>query len=377
MKNQTKTSVKSIGETISVCLNNNLTFAAYRLPNQTEQKLIVQNKPGAAKVPDLSNVNGLKGFLVAPFLQSVKNQMFIINPDFYIRGEISGKQFDEISEIKHPAHKSNTSPLPYEVSKSEYLQQIEEIINVIKTKKIQKAVLSRVKLVNCKNEKSLPDVFLKLCHLFPGAFVYIFKTGNHFWMGATPEPFAFLNNNVFQTSSVAGTKENNEKFLGIESWGNKEKQEQNFVSDHIDKVLQTNHWDNIVQHGPYVEKAGNLMHLRTDFTSTANAINGSVGNLINNLHPTPAICGSPTREALEIIFSTEKHDREYYGGFLGPVGMENPMMLFVNLRCMQIVGSQLILYSGGGITIDSNPVDEWYETEIKAGTLLSVIKNIS
>jgi isochorismate synthase len=375
--NQTTTSVKSIGETISVCLNNNLTFAAYRLPNQTEQRLIVQKKQDALKVPDLSNINGLKGFLVAPFLQSERTQMFIIYPDFYFEGEISGKQFDEISEIKHPSQKSKTSQLPYEVSKSEYLQQIEGIINVIKAKKIQKAVLSRVKLVNCKNEKSLPGVFLKLCDLFPTAFVYIFKTGNHFWMGATPEPFAFLRNDIFQTSSVAGTKENNEKFLGIESWGNKEKEEQNFVSDHIAKVLQTNHWDNIEHHGPYVKQAGNLLHLRTDFTSSANAINGNVGDLINNLHPTPAVCGSPTSEAREIIFSAEKHDREYYSGFLGPVGMENPIMLFVNLRCMQILGSHCILYSGGGITIDSNPVDEWYETEIKTGTLLSVIKNIS
>jgi isochorismate synthase len=374
---QTKTSVKSIGETISVCLNNNLTFAAYRLPNQTGQRLIVQKKSGMKKVTSLSNINGLKGFLVAPFLQSDKNHMFIINPDFYIRGEISGEQFDSISEIMHPAQKSKIQPLPHEVSKNEYLMQIEEIIKVIKTKKIQKVVLSRVKLVNSINEELLPNVFVKLCDLFPRAFVYVFKTDNHFWMGATPEPFAFLDNNVFQTSSVAGTKENNEKFLGIENWGTKEKQEQNFVSEHIDKVLQTNHWDNIVQNGPYVDKAGNLLHLRTDFTSSANFMNGNVGNLLDNLHPTPAICGSPTKEALDVICSVEKQDREYYGGFLGPVGLENPILLFVNLRCMQISGSHLILYSGGGITIDSNPVDEWYETEIKTGTLLSVINNFS
>ena len=375
--NQIKKSVKSIGETISVCINNNLTFVAYRLPNQTDQKLIVQKNQAEEKVDSLADINRLKGFLVAPFQQSEKNQMFLIKPDFFFSGEISPEHYRKISEIKHDTQKDKTQPLPYEVSKTEYLQQIEEIINVIKTKKIQKAVLSRVKLVEGVKEKLLPGIFLKLCELFPSAFVYVFKTSNHFWMGATPEPFAFLNNNIFKTSSVAGTKENNEKYLGVENWGNKEKQEQKFVSEHIDKVLQLNHWDNIIQHGPYVEKAGNLMHLRTDFTSTANAVNGNVGNLINNLHPTPAICGSPTKEALEIIFSSEKHDREYYGGFLGPVGMENPLMLFVNLRCMQMAGSQLILYSGGGITIDSNPVDEWYETEMKAGTLLSVIKNIS
>lgn len=377
MNDQTKISVKSVGDTISVCLKNNLTFAAYRLPNQTAQALMVQENRDAEELTNLSDVTSLKGFLVAPFLRSERNRMFVIKPDFYFSGEVPDEQFDKISNIKYPSHEIKSFTRPYQVTKKEYLQQIETIMNVIKTGKIQKAVLSRIKLVNSVNEKFLPAIFLKLCELFPRAFVYAFKTENHFWMGATPEPFAFLKNNFFHTSSVAGTKENSEKFLGIENWGNKEKQEQHFVSEHIDKVLQSNHWENIEQHGPYVQQAGNVLHLRTDFISKANVSNGNVGDLLNNLHPTPAICGSPTKEALEIIHIVENHDREYYGGFLGPVGMQNPIMLFVNLRCMQITGSRLVLYSGGGITIDSKPEDEWYETEIKAGTLLSVIKNVS
>jgi isochorismate synthase len=377
LKDQTKISLKSVGETISVCLNNNLTFAAYRLLGQTEQVLMVQESRVAEDLTDLSEVTSLKGFLVAPFLRSESNKMFIIKPDFYFSGEVPDEQFDKISNLKHPALESKTVPRPYQVTKKEYLQQIECIMTAIKTGKIQKAVLSRIKLVSSVNEKFLPGIFLKLCELFPRAFVYVFKTEDHFWMGATPEPFAFLKNNIFQTSSVAGTKENDDKYMGIDSWGNKEKQEQHFVSEHIENVLQSNHWENIEQHGPYIQQAGNLLHLRTDFTSNANASNGNVGNLLNKLHPTPAICGSPTKEALEIINEVEKHDREYYGGFLGPVGMQNPILLFVNLRCMKITGSRLVLYSGGGITIDSNPEDEWHETEIKTGTLLSVIKNIS
>jgi isochorismate synthase len=304
-------------------------------------------------------------------------RMFIIKPDFYFSGEVPDEQFDKISNLKYPLQENKSVARPYQISKNEYLQQIAEIMYIIKTGQIQKAVLSRVKLVNSVNEQFLPTIFMKLCEMFPRAFVYVFKTENHFWMGATPEPFALLKNNVFQTSSVAGTKENSDKYMGIENWGTKEKQEQHFVSEHIDKVLQSNHWDNIEQRGPYVQQAGNLLHLRTDFVSTANASNGNVGNLLNKLHPTPAICGSPTKEALEIITSKEKHKREYYGGFLGPVGIHNPILLFVNLRCMKITGSRLVLYSGGGITIDSNPEDEWHETEIKIGTLLSVIKNVS
>jgi isochorismate synthase len=369
--------MKTVGEAISVCLKNNLTFAAYRLPNQSEQTLMVQENRDAEELSNLSGITSLKGFLVAPFLRSESNRMFIIKPDFYFSGEVPNEQFEKISRIVFPPSEPQRVNRPFQASKKEYLQQISMIMKVIKTGKIQKAVLSRVKLVNSVNERFLPAIFMELCEMFPRAFVYVFKTENHFWMGATPEPFAFLKNNVFQTSSVAGTKENSEKFMGIENWGTKEKQEQHFVSEHIDKVLQSNHWEEIEQHGPYVQQAGNLLHLRTDFTSKANTSNGNVGDLLNNLHPTPAICGSPTNEALDIIIDLEKHDREYYGGFLGPVGVYNPIMLFVNLRCMKITGSRLVLFSGGGITIDSIPEDEWYETEIKTGTLLSVIKNIS
>ena len=374
---QIKTSVKSIRETVKVCLENNLTFVAYRLPNEDEQVLMVQKKSGVQYIANLSEVTNLKGFLVAPFVNSGKNATFIIKPDFHFTNTIPNNQFDELIKIKHPLKNSSSDSPPHIVSKSEYINQIEVIKEEIQQKKIEKVVLSRIKTEEGNYKKYIPDLFSQLCKLFPNAFVYVFKTPDYLWMGATPEPLAVLKNNVFQTSSVAGTKENIEKFRRLENWGNKEKQEQHYVSDHIHKVLRKNNWNNITHEGPYVDKAGNVLHLRTDFTSSANVINGNVGSLINNLHPTPAICGSPTKEALGIIALTEKHDREYYGGFLGPVGMKNPIELFVNLRCMQIMNSRLLLYTGGGLTSDSNPVDEWYETEIKAGTLLSVIKKLT
>lgn len=369
---RTKTSVKTIGEAISLCLENNLTFAAYRLPNQKQPKLIVQKDYKTGEVESLSEITSLKGFLVAPFLQSEENRMFIIKPDFYFENEIPDDELEKLSQIKH-REKTEEESFPFEVTKEDYLEQIKKITHSIKNNEVQKVVLSRVKVVNFDLSNQIHETFSKLCKRFANAFIYIFKARGQLWMGATPEPFAFFENNIFHTSSVAGTKENNSKYQSLENWGSKEKQEQQYVSDYIDSVLNDNHWVNIKHDGPYVKQAGNLLHLRTDFTSFAGATNGNLGHLIYNLHPTPAICGFPKDKALEIIRSVEKHNREYYSGFLGPVGMENPVTLFVNLRCMKIIGSQLVLYSGGGLTIDSHPVDEWYETEIKAGTLLSVI----
>jgi isochorismate synthase len=58
---------------------------------------------------------------------------------------------------------------------------------------------------------------------------------------------------------------------------------------------------------------------------------------------------------------------------LGPVNIHDESHLFVNLRTMKIQGNQATLFAGGGITEDSNPVKEWYETEMKSQTLLRVI----
>lgn len=371
-----KTSVKSITDTISVCLKNNLTFASYRLPGKSNQTLLVQRDNKVEEVHDLSIITGYKGFLVAPYIKSAEKPMFIIQPDFLFEDEVSEEDFYRIQEIDYPEKESNPNAETKAVLKDEYLQQIQEIISTIKEGKLQKAVLSRIKIVNGSYINRIPELFEKLCDLFPNAFVYVFKAKDHFWMGATPEPFAFLRNSNFQTSSVAGTKENTEKYHWIGNWGTKEKQEQQYVTDHIDRVLKSTKLDIIHHNGPYVKEAGNLLHLQTDFTTSASAINGNIGNLICNLHPTPAVCGYPSKDALELLKRIEKHDRRYYAGFLGPVGIENQLMLFVNLRCMQIFKDSLFLYTGGGITIDSNPVDEWYETEIKTGTLLSAIETV-
>ncbi|WP_167612079.1 chorismate-binding protein [Maribellus sediminis] len=373
---EVKTSIKSIQETLSVCLENNLTFAAYRLPNKSKPELIVQQQHEILPVENLANITSLNGFLVAPFIQSAENPMFLIQPDFYFKGEVSEEQFDELIQINHSDKASSNEELPYEVSKDEYLGQIEKIIGSIKNNDFQKVVLSRTKIVNNNLTGHIPELLSKLCDRFPNAFIYIFNTPGKLWIGATPEPFAVLNNEVFYTSSVAGTKENTDKYRSIENWGSKEILEQQYVTDYINSVLNANHWENITHTGPYVKKAGNLLHLRTDFTSVSGPSNGNLGHLITNLHPTPAVCGFPKKEALQIISEVEKHNREYYSGFLGPVGMGQPVTLFVNLRCMKIAGSNIVLYSGGGLTIDSHPVDEWYETEIKASTLLSVIREI-
>jgi isochorismate synthase len=117
------------------------------------------------------------------------------------------------------------------------------------------------------------------------------------------------------------------------------------------------------------------MHLKTEFTVDMKVTNfpqlGSV--MLNLLHPTSAVCGMPLEPSLEFLQQHEGYDREFYSGYLGPVNVDNNIYLYVNLRCLQLLKGQALVYAGAGVTIDSTPETEWEETEMKLNTLLKVI----
>ncbi len=142
--------------------------------------------------------------------------------------------------------------------------------------------------------------------------------------------------------------------------------EQLVVTDYINDILNKC-CKNISVSGPQEAIAGNVKHLKTSFSAI---LNGSLWNLVSALHPTPAICGIPMNEAQQFIKGTERYDRKYYTGFLGPCNMDSKTNLFVNLRCAEVFSDSVNLYIGGGITKDSKPEKEWEETELKSKTLL-------
>ena len=156
-------------------------------------------------------------------------------------------------------------------------------------------------------------------------------------------------------------------------WSQKEIEEQALVSRYIVNCFKKIRVREYIENGPKTIQAGNLLHLKTEFTCDKNAINfpelGSV--MLSLLHPTSAVCGMPKEAAVAQINKLEKHDRAFYSGFLGPVNYNDTTALFVNLRTMKIDQQHITLYAGCGITADSDPEKEWLETEMKIKTVLS------
>ncbi len=365
----------NFSEALQQCIDKNLIFAAYRLPHSDATRLVIQKNPKPIKVEIETELFEKEGFLIAPFSKNNQLPNYFIQPDLNYNSSnyINFEELEKLAPIQFTPNAKNNEEA---ADQSDYEEQIKKIQSGILTGEFEKIVLSRTKIIAGDYRDKLVYIFEELCNSYPNAFVYVFNVADQMWIGATPEPLINSQRNELTTVSLAGTKEYCLDSLNLHNWSNKERIEQDLVTKFIKNTLQKN---NIIYesiNGPYTKKAGNLVHLRTDFVLDFEKVNGTLGSLINDLHPTPAVCGLPKDEAMNFLNKTEKHFRKYYAGFLGPINIDERILFFVNLRCMQIFLNQLLLYVGAGITQESVPTDEWIETEIKADTLLSIINTI-
>ena len=265
----------------------------------------------------------------------------------------------------------------FAVSRDEYLDQARRVVAAIRTGDFDKVVLSRVKEIRGDYRPRLAEIFDRLCKAYPSAFVYLFNAKGQCWVGATPEALLCSKGERLSTVSLAGTRPYAEENLDLALWNGKERAEQDYVTRQIEGILKDFRVGDVTKKGPYARRAGALLHLCSEFSFPYRSIAPRLGAFVDSLHPTSAVCGIPKKDAMELIASVERHDRGFYAGYIGPVDRKNGVQLFVNLRCMRVLPDRLALFVGGGITAESVPEDEWEETEMKSGTLLSVIKELS
>jgi isochorismate synthase len=367
---------KILIEALELSLKKKLSFAIYRLPGQPDITMILQKDNEVIEVNNFSEIPRAGGFLIAPFAVSSSDKCYLIKPDFVFTNNLPSSDLLKIKDIPDYSKNGAVHLSPEETEKEEYLRQIEYTIDKIRNGEYEKVVLSRVKNVDGAFTKHLSEIFQLICESYPQSFVYLFHFRDHCWVGASPEPLILTEREKLITVSLAGTRPFSEKNENISQWNPKERLEQEYVTRYIERILKQYQVNTFQKIGPYVKKAAHLLHLRTDFIFDFRTIGDRLSALISALHPTSAVCGMPKGKSLAFIKQIEKHNREYYAGYLGPVGIGEKLQLYVNLRCMRVLENKLTLFVGGGITVDSVPEEEWEETEIKAETLLSILNQI-
>jgi len=319
------------------------TFLAYRQPNRDQPSFFV----GEGRWIDRLSTEHEQGFILHSFLG---DQILFV------------EKLEPISDDKFELHFSeNQSP---DQSRENYGADFKKIKSEIENGGCKKIILSRTKKIGTNSDAL--TVFSNLNGAYKNTFNYVISNSAiGTWMGATPESLLTIHDKTVFTMALAGTK------LPDASWTEKEFEEQQLVTDTILTVLKQNKCLNIRSEGPTTINAGKIQHLQTSIQAQLVDKKAWI-NLVNHLHPTPAVCGIPAQAAKNAIQTIESHQRQFYTGFLGMITPQTKT-LYVNLRCMQYFKNEALLYIGGGITSGSSEEAEWAETERKSQTLTDAI----
>jgi menaquinone-specific isochorismate synthase len=129
-----------------------------------------------------------------------------------------------------------------------------------------------------------------------------------------------------------------------------------------------------VPDAPYVLELPNVLHLASDVTAVVHE-GVSVLRLAGELHPSAAVCGTPTTVARDTIAELEHLDRGRYSGPVGWVDSSGDGEFAIALRCGLLSNDQraITIYAGCGIVAESDPEEEFAETEAKLMPMLEAL----
>lgn len=333
---------------LNFLINNNEPFVVFKKPSHNK----ITCFQGEVSYLNSNSINKEKGFIMMPFSPSagglVLNPLKVTETEFYLNRKSKTNKKIRINDFAK--------------IRESYIKSVDGIIKEIESSDLEKVVYSTSFQLSVDFKKHT-EYFKKLLQLNHDAFCYLFYDPTFgIWTGASPEKLIQLNNGFLTTCALAATKRDINQ-----AWSDKEFREQKIVEEQIIADLKDS-CNNLEVGVLQTVKAGSLYHLKTFIKAkTKNQSN----KLINKLHPTPAVAGTPKDLSIEYISRLENYDRSFYTGYLGFID-NYECDIYVNIRCARILGDSLTLYAGGGITKESNSKDEWDEIINKSQIMLNV-----
>lgn len=262
----------------------------------------------------------------------------------------------------------------------EWSSIINKSLKIISEKQISKIVISREVELEFDHAPYLPIIIDRLTARYPDCYIFLFRSGDSIFFGASPEKLISIQNDIIQTDALAGsikrgiTKPEDDQLAAALLSSTKNLAEQKAVTYFILNAL-SNHTTNIeYDDNPVIKKLKNIQHLWTPVTGRLKP-GTSIFDIIDDIHPTPAVCGVPCKDSLELIKSFEKHNRGLYSGALGWFNFNNEAELAVGIRSALLKDNKLFAYSGCGIVDGSDPATEYEESNLKLKPILSLFEN--
>lgn len=264
-------------------------------------------------------------------------------------------------------------------SYNDWKNQVNRSREMILADVFKKIVIARQVDVKTDKPVSVSRAIFHLRRQFPECFNFMIKIdGGPCFIGATPERLVSLKRNMMQTEGLAGSISRGDSASEDMALGHslleskKDRSEHEFVVKDIRNNLQKHKMRVDHPHQPAIKKLSNVQHLYTPITAEVTD-DITLHELAGMLHPTPAVGGYPKESAVPYISEIEDIDRGWYAGPVGWYNVSGSGEFAVAIRSAWIDGNHVRLFAGCGIVENSDPDNEWAETEMKLSPILGAL----
>lgn len=263
---------------------------------------------------------------------------------------------------------------------NDWISSVKKAKSLIEQNSFEKLVLARQVTVSKSKDMIPTQILNKLRQQYSSCYNFlIHRPGGKTFLGSTPERLGAFRNNLLLTDALAGSIQRGntatedtffEKYL---SDSKKDREEHNFVIRDIEERLSPLVESLNRSNQPEIKKLSNVQHLYTPIRAHLKE-NVNMFDVIDHLHPTPAVGGYPWQEASTYINELENFDRGWYAGPVGWFNAKGNGEFAVGIRSGLFTEDKAHFFAGCGIVANSQPDMEWKETNLKLKPMLSALQ---
>ena len=255
--------------------------------------------------------------------------------------------------------------------------RVSTAVDRIQSGKLDKVVLARDFTGHSDQDIEPRTILKKLAAEYPSTWNFSVAG----LVGATPELLLRLSRKMVTSRVLAGTISktgNDERDLALAASlarSSKDLEEHLYAVKSVADALEPFCTSTNVPDAPYVLHLANVMHLATDVTGAIAEKLAHVDafTILEQLHPSAAVCGTPREKAGQLITEIESMSRGRYAGPVGWIDAAGDGELGIALRCGQINGDSIRIFAGCGIVAGSDPDKELAESVAKLVPMRSAL----
>ncbi|AXR78128.1 isochorismate synthase [Natrarchaeobaculum sulfurireducens] len=258
-------------------------------------------------------------------------------------------------------------------------EQVDGALERIADGSLTKVVLAQALTVDLEEPVDVSATVERLRRRYPNCYRFLVNGGDGAtFFGAPPERLVSKRNTRVETEALAGsvprgeTPEADDEYADQLLADEKLRHEHELVVDAICTQLESFVSDLSVADRT-IRRLANIQHLLTPISATLET-DHHVLELVETLHPTPAVGGVPPEVAWETIRETESFDRGWYAGPVGWFDAAGDGEFAVGLRSGVASDETVTLFAGSGIVADSDPTAEWEEVQLKFRPVLDELR---